>query len=326
MPRTSLLAEQQPVAELSQELRGAGVAEQDRARTLRLIDGRILAWQAFGHPLGRPLYFFHGFPSCRLLAALVHEAAVASGIALIAPDRPGFGQSTLQAGRSIVGWVDDVRQLARHLGHSRFGVLGVSCGGPYALACAQAIPDRLTYVGLMAGIGPMDDRDIRAQQAWPLRTLFGLARVHPLLAAPLLLGDTWMFRTNPRKALAALAPLLSAPDRFLLATNRDVNTRFQASFVEAYRQGIGGARWEAKLIARLDGGMLRTIDLPVHVYQGGLDRHVPPAMGRHIAEALPGGQLHFYPDEGHLSILVNRFSECAVHFNNQWMRQPARRT
>jgi pimeloyl-ACP methyl ester carboxylesterase len=325
MPRVSFCAELHPKAERNQEFRGTRITDQDGARTLRLADGRTLAWQAFGDPRGLPLYFFHGFPSCRLLAALVHEAAATSGIAIIAPDRPGFGQSTPQGGRSIADWVDDVRQLAEHLAHRRFGVLGVSCGGPYALACAQAIPDRLTYVGLMAGIGPMDDRRIRAQQARPLRVLFGMARAHPLLTTPLLLSDAWLIRANPQMALAAVSRLLSAPDRSLLARSQDVRARFVASAVEAYRQGIGAARWEAKLIARLDSRMLRAVDLPVHVYQGGLDRHVPPVMGSHMAQGLPAGRLHLYPEEGHLSILVNRFSECAVHFHDQSTRPATRR-
>jgi pimeloyl-ACP methyl ester carboxylesterase len=58
------------------------------------------------------------------------------------------------------------------------------------------------------------------------------------------------------------------------------------------------------------------VEQTVHVYQGGLDRHVPPDMGRHIALTLPAARLHFFPDEGHLSILVNRFADCAAHLQD----------
>lgn len=297
--------------------RRAPIADPAGFSTLCLSDGRELAWHAFGDPQGRPLYFFHGFPSSRLLASLVHEQAAAAGIRVIAPDRPGFGRSTPHPARSIHDWPKDVARLADHLGHTRFGVLGVSCGGPYALACARAMPQRLAYAGLMAGIGPMDQPDIRRGQMRPLKVLFGLAGVHPALAGPMLLADAWLFRADPERAIAALSRLLSAPDRQLLAENASLRMRFCASFVEAYRQGIAGARQEVRLIARLNGDLLRGIDIPVHVYQGGRDRHVPAAMGRHIAGTLTAGQLHFYPDEGHLSILVNRFSDCSAHFTVQ---------
>lgn len=281
--------------------------------TLDLPDGRKLAWHGFGDPEGRPLYFFHGFPSSRLLAALVHEQAAAAGIQIIAPDRPGFGRSTPQNDRKIESWADDVRLLANHLGHQRFGVLGVSCGGPYALACARLIPQRLHYVGLMAGMGPMNLPSLRREQLFPLRLLFGLASTHTALATVLLLPDALLFRHAPDLAIATLSGLLTAPDRALLRDNASLRARFCASFIEAYRQGTATAQQEAQLIGRLDGSLLHGISIPVQIYQGGMDRHVPAAMGRHIAAVLPAGRLHFYPNEGHLSILINRFSDCATH-------------
>jgi pimeloyl-ACP methyl ester carboxylesterase len=296
--------------------KGTAYPDISAARTLRLRDGSTLAWRTFGARRGRPLYFFHGFPSSGLLGSLVHEAAALADIAIIAPDRPGFGASTPQPGRTIAGWAEDVAELADHLDHDRFGVLGVSCGGPYALACAQLIPHRLSYVGTMAGIGPMNVPGIRKGQLPPLQALFALAKLHPVLATPILLADAWLFRRAPERALDAISKLLTAPDRAMLAAHPDARARFAASFVDAYRQGIDAARREARLIARLDRRMLYGIRTTVHVYQGGRDRHVPADMGSYVAAALPAGRLHFFPDEGHLSILVNRFADCAAHFHD----------
>ena len=284
------------------------------ARTIALPGGRVLAWACHGAPAGRPLYAFHGFPGCRLQAALLHEQALAAGVCLVAPDRPGFGASSPAPRRTLLDWPADVAALADHLGHRRFGVLGISCGGAYALACASAMPARIAYAGLLAGIGPMDLPAIRAGQLPALKLLFCLARAHPWLAGTLLLADAGLFRRNPAKALDALASLLAEPDRRLLAENPPLRERFAASFVEAYRQGIGGVMAEAAVIARPRGFRLEDIAIPVHVYQGGLDRHVPPTMGRHIAQALPQGRLRFYPDEGHLSIVVNHFADCLGDF------------
>jgi len=281
---------------------------------LTLKDGRKLAFRRYGRRDGRPLYFFHGFPGCRLQAALVHAQAEAAGVSLIAIDRPGFGRSSFAPKRTIPSWPDDVAQLADRLGHRRFGVVGVSCGGAYALACAHRMRQRLEYVGLFAGMGPMDIAAIRAGQLPALTAMFALARIRPLLAAPFLVLDRLMFRVSPERAVRALAGMLTLPDRELLGNDAQVRRAFGASLAEAYAQGVAGALREAHLIGSARGFALEDIAGPVHVYQGGVDRHVPPAMGRYLAATIPQGRLHFHPQEGHLSILVNRFGDCLRDF------------
>jgi pimeloyl-ACP methyl ester carboxylesterase len=285
-------------------------------RRLRLPGERSLAFQLYGAPNGRPLYYFHGFPGSRLQAALHHEQALAAGVCLVAPERPGFGYSDFQAGRSILGWAEDVRQLADSLGHRRFGVLGVSCGGPYALACAHQLGGRLDYVGLLAGMGPMDLPALHKEQLPMLRLMFGLARRHPLLASPLLALDRLLFLRSPARAVKALAGLLAEPDRQLLADDPQAAARFAAFLAEAYRQGVRGACKEAQLIASPRGFALEQIQVPVHLYQSGLDRHVPQAMGQHLQARLPRASLRLYPQEGHLSIVLNQFPQVLADFTH----------
>ena len=99
---------------------------------------------------------FHGLPGSHVQASLLDKHARRAGVRLIAPDRPGFGGSPPAPDRTILSWTHDVQQLADHLGLARFGVLGISCGGAYALACAHELGERLHYTGLIAGMGPMD--------------------------------------------------------------------------------------------------------------------------------------------------------------------------
>ena len=127
--------------------------EHGECRLARLRDGRLLAWQRYGLPEGRPVYFFHGFPGSRLQAAFLAEDARNAGVALFSFDRPGFGRSTAAPKRTLLDWADDVEQLADQLRHGRFDVVGVSCGGPYALACAHRLGTRVDHVALLAGIG-----------------------------------------------------------------------------------------------------------------------------------------------------------------------------
>ncbi len=98
--------------------------------------------------------FFHGGNDSRLAGELLDAAAHRTGVRLICPDRPGFGRSTIQPGRPFLDWPRDVEQLADHLGLDGFGLLGHSGGGPHALACASALPNRITRVATVSSVAP----------------------------------------------------------------------------------------------------------------------------------------------------------------------------
>ena len=78
---------------------------------------------------------------------------------LVVPNRPGIGGSAFLPNRRILDWFSDVLTLADTLGIERFAVAGVSGGGPYALACALSIPQRLTAVASRA----VAERGIKSQ-------------------------------------------------------------------------------------------------------------------------------------------------------------------
>jgi pimeloyl-ACP methyl ester carboxylesterase len=278
---------------------------------LRMPDGRSVAYRVYGAPAGQPVYFFHGFPGSRVQASLVHRQALALGIALVAFDRPGFGLSDPARAPSVDSIASDVFDLSEALGHRRFAVLGVSCGGPHALAAARLLPRRVAAVGLLAGIGPMDQAQLRDQQLPLLRAMFRLARLSPWLISPLLALDRMMFRSGAERAVKALAPMLTPPDRRLVEELAPVREAFGASLAEAYRRGIGGAMQEAQRIARFTSAQIDGVTAPVHIFQSGQDRNVPPAMGRFMASRMPTSTYHDCPDEGHLSIVINRFDQCA---------------
>ncbi|MFH5800912.1 alpha/beta fold hydrolase [Haladaptatus sp. CMAA 1911] len=96
------------------------------------------------------------------------------GLRILAPDRPGVGESDPILGRGLLDWPTDVVQLADELDVDEFAVIGVSGGGPYALACAYTIPERLTAVTIVSGVAPLDTPDaigeISLIEQLPIRT------------------------------------------------------------------------------------------------------------------------------------------------------------
>src|SRR5438309_1811387 len=111
-------------------------------QTIKLRDGRTLAYAEYGDPAGTPVIFFHGTPGSRLMAAPAWKDE-SLGLRIIAPDRPGFGLSTYRPNRTILNWASDVAELADALKLDKFIVAGVSGGGPHSLACAHELPDRV---------------------------------------------------------------------------------------------------------------------------------------------------------------------------------------
>ncbi|MDD2702140.1 MAG: alpha/beta hydrolase [Sideroxydans sp.] len=284
------------------------------ANSLRLRDGRSLAFELFGDKNGAPVFFFHGFPGSRLQAGLVSKQAQNFGLCLVAFDRPGFGKSSPHPSRTVVGVARDVADLANELGHERFGLLGVSCGGPYAMACAKELSTRVIHLGLLGGVGPMDIPAIRQGQLIPLRIMFSLARINRWLVSPLLAIDRVMFLSNPRKAVDSLSKLLSIPDQIMLKEHPELVDTFAEGLAEAYRQGISGPATEARLVALPHGYSLGDIKIPTDVFQAGQDGHVPQRMGEFVSQNIPDASYHLLDEEGHLSIVINAFERYATRF------------
>ncbi len=284
---------------------------------MELPDGRVLGYDEHGPPDGAPLFYFHGVPSSRLDWRLMGDGRLAQrhGLRVIAVDRPGVGLSGFKQGRRIVDWPDDVAALADRLGIQRFAVLGYSAGGPYAAASALRLGDRVTRAGIVSSATP--NELARAAGASPFTAWFlSLARNQPGLSR-LLLGFMGLAsRLAPPIAGAAASVGVSAPDRPLLR-RAPTQRKFINMLREAVRQGPKGSQTDAALISGDWGFRPEGIRVPVRVWHGEQDINSPPAIARYFASAIPGCQTVTYPDEGHLSVVVNRAEEILSAFGRR---------
>jgi pimeloyl-ACP methyl ester carboxylesterase len=120
---------------------------------LRLADGRQLAWAEWGDPRGSPVVFLHPSPGSRLLCPDA-DATAQTGVRLITVDRPGYGGSDPVADPTLTGFAADLVRLVDHLWLGQFAVVGWSGGGHYAAACAAALGERVSALGLVAVPAP----------------------------------------------------------------------------------------------------------------------------------------------------------------------------
>jgi pimeloyl-ACP methyl ester carboxylesterase len=138
---------------------------------VRTADGRLLRYCVYGPADGTPVIHHSGSPSTRWKRPDIIRATEESGVRLLVHDRPGYGGSTRQPGRTVADVVADVKTLAAAEGWERFAVAGASGGGPHALACAALLGDRVTRCAVSAGIAPplVDGPEPAGDEADPRR-------------------------------------------------------------------------------------------------------------------------------------------------------------
>lgn len=269
-----------------------------RDSVVSLSDGRRLGYAEYGDPDGRPLFAFHGTPGARTMIRIIDAEARHLGVRIIAPDRPGFGLSDFQARRRLLDWPDDVAVLADQLGLERFAVAGVSGGGPYALACAHSIPRRLTAVGVVSAMGPVAESGLKAALTQtPMAALVLLQRA-PRLVRAVTASVAFGVRHFPERIFDSLLAVSGENDRRILQRPA-VKSCLLEAFGEAFRLGAQGTGHEMMLFGQPWGFDLGEIPVPVHLWHGEADEHVPVAMGRYIARQLPQCHATFMPDAGH---------------------------
>jgi pimeloyl-ACP methyl ester carboxylesterase len=269
-------------------------------QTIRLRDGRQLGFAEWGVSGGAPVLFFHGWPGSRLEGRLGDEAARASGVRLIAIDRPGMGLSDFQRRRTLVDWPDDVVELAAALGLDRFAVLGISGGGPYAAACAWKRSDRLTDAGIVSGLAPLDAPGAIEGMGRLNRLSLQLAGRVGLLRRMLMAATARSVGRQPARVLER--GVATAVDKEYL--NRpEVREILGGSLTEAFRNGGRGPAWEMGLYPRPWGFRLEDIRAPVHLWHGEADANAPITMGRYLATSIPECWASYFPGEGHLHFI-----------------------
>jgi pimeloyl-ACP methyl ester carboxylesterase len=268
---------------------GDGVAE-PRDGAIRLPDERALAFSEWGDPAGEVVLSFHGGGTSGLAAIGADETAGELGLRVITVDRPGFGRSDLQPGRTTLDWPGDVGALADQLGLDRYAVVGVSAGGRYALACGAAIASpRVASVGVVAGMLPTewypDDelialaaRDVHAARRAAREFVAGMAE-------------------NIDGAVAALAER-PAPDGPVYARPK-VRAVLAAAYAEALRSGVEGPADEIVLTNQPWGFSLTDVATPVRWWHGSLDPLTPTDHIRRATAQIPDCELTVYEGEGH---------------------------
>ena len=265
-------------------------------------DDRQIGFAEFGDPQGRAIFWLHGTPGARRQIPM--EARVYAEqrqIRLIGIDRPGIGSSTPYQYDTAFAFAEDLRTIADTLGLDKFEVIGLSGGGPYTLACAAAMPDRVVAAGVLGGVAPVRGADAIGGGVSTLVTV--AAQVIEVAGAPIRLaasGLIRLIRPVAEPALYAYARISPEADRRLL-----VRPEFKAMFLDdllnGSRKQLAAPFADIVVFARDWGFRLDEVKVPVRWWHGDRDHIVPFEHGQHVVSRLPDAELSHVPGESHLA-------------------------
>jgi len=278
---------------------------------VQTADGRTLAVEDDGDPGGRPVLVQLGTPNSRHLYGPNVIDAAARGLRLIAWDRPGYGGSTPQPGRTVASVAADARTICEELGVGPVAMWGISGGGPHVLACAALLPDLVVAAASLASPAPYPADGID----W----FDGMGQTNADDFRLMLSGDEAAARAmvdEERAGLMAATPadLASELTSLLTPTDAAVLTGDVAEYlVYSSREGLApgsegfwGDSWAS---CHPWGFDLADISVPVLVMHGRQDQFVPFGHGEWLARHIPGVEARLLDHDGHLTLLAHRIGE-----------------
>ncbi|MDW3193444.1 MAG: alpha/beta hydrolase [Cytophagales bacterium] len=274
----------------------------DRTRmSFSLRDQRTLSYAIYGPEEGIPFIMFHGTPGSRISMddEILHEI----GVKMIYPERPGYGLSTANPDATLMSWVADVQALLDHLRIEKFALGGGSGGGPYAMACAAALSDRMSSLTLISSAAPQDIPGIRKEMAWGNVLGYFLSKYAPFLMRYASRSFAKSMLNDPEKAFdQSVMKQVGDTDRRTILAMKE-NGTFQVILDhcrEAYINGAEGHIADMRILSKDWKINYDKIDCPIHIWHGEEDTLSPIQGARAMATFLPQAEPHYVTGAGHL--------------------------
>ncbi len=286
--------------------------------TISVGPDRRIGFAEFGSATGRAFFWLHGTPGARRQIPTEARAfGEEHNVRIIGIDRPGVGNSTPFRYPSVADFAPDLLTVADTMGIDKFGVIGLSGGGPYTLGVAHAAPERVVVAGVLGGVAPTVGPEAISGGAAQLATL--AAPILQVAGAPI--GKVVSSLLSVARPIAV--PAISIYGRLSPQGDRELLARpeFRAMFLDDLLHG-GGRRAEAPfadaiIFARDWGFRAADVTVPVRWWHGDQDHIIPFAHGEHMVNLIPDAELYTMHGESHLGGL-GMATDILTHLLGVW--------
>ncbi len=253
---------------------------------------------------GPAVLVIHGIPgSWRQGLPLAHD--LADRRTVILPSRPGYGRTPVSSGRTPSEQAALYAAVLDARGDDQVAVIGISGGGPSALAFAQEHAGRTTSLALLCAVaGHLIDvpRAMRIGAAAP-PLASAVSRVQRRIQR--------RFLDDPARRAAHIAAELTPQERAWLAEDPGIGEDL-ADFLRSHADappGLAGLRNDTRqlvALGRLGPAPSDRVVAPTLVMHGDADPVVPLAHAEHHAAVIPGAELRVFAGAGHAFLLTRR--------------------
>lgn len=275
--------------------------------TIQLPGGRVLGYAEYGRPDGNPVIVMHGTPGARFgslgsrLDQMVNDGT-APALRFFLLERSGYGLSEPHPGRTIDHVVEDTVFFADVLELKRFALFAGSGGAPFALACSQRVPHRVTKTAISAGLGPVylpellegvSKEDLEFLQASINAPQVIIAFAEKAHHNPISFFEQ-LFAHMPeenRKQIPA-----AAKDIFVRMISE--STKSPHGMIDDYR--CFGQPWNVKF---------EDIRVPIRFWHSEADQSVPISHAEYLANIIPNASLKRFRDLDHVATSQAAFPE-----------------
>ncbi len=282
-----------------------------RDTSIDLPDGRVIEYWDGGDPAGHAVILHPGTPETRVMGRWAHDAAVGAGVRLVAVNRPGYGGSTSVTNPSLLGAGMDTATLARGIGLEEYAVVGLSGGGPFAMATAVADPSHVRALGVVGGIAPWrlledDSRDPSGSKCLDLHDADDAAGAWDCMSRDAVGAYAGLARLDDAARAEAMLARIGAGSRLV---DDPAYRAIWAANLRVFAKGFDGstfdniawgARWDADP---------REVMAPTRLWYGELDLQCPLDHGRWYADRISRSELVVLPGERHLDVIDGHWPE-----------------
>ena len=273
-------------------------------------NGEHVAFSEYGDLNGEPVMFCHGWPSSRIMAQFIDEAARELRVRIISPDRPRIADSSFASNRKLLDWPPLVSELADSLKLERFRVLGISGGAPYAYALAWALPERVRAIAVVSGAPDIAELSDHSGLLPLYRWLMWAEKKlpPPLCRLGFRLARPFLSLRPPRRSRPWLLKFLQPFDADSLRDEKAFEACFESQR-QAWKTSAEGVMADAQLFAQPWGFSLNELRVPVRLWHGDSDRSFSLGTAREMAKKIPNCNFRMIERAGHYSVPIRYIHE-----------------
>ncbi|TGE18293.1 alpha/beta hydrolase [Hymenobacter elongatus] len=274
-----------------------------QAVLVTLPDQRQLELIRYGDPAHPAVLFHHGYASSGLSIPHRHDLLDQLGLQILAPNRPGSGQSDVHAAMTLESFAADVFFAVDALGITgKLGLLGWSAGGLYAQAQAALFPARVATLHLLNTCLPLGEPE--TYQALPLRwkTIKFLNDNGSWLSMLMARRLSRQWTREPDRMIDRFMNMLG-PAEQEEANNPVSRTLLRDAAQHAFTHQGQGVYYDGRALCRPPGFQLAAIQAPTTLWHGTDDFIWHPAPIEYLAQRLPRAELRMLRGEGHMLFL-----------------------